>query len=118
MAGDIRDMISSQHAPERKQNRNVLFKVLRNIRYLARRFLPLRRNWQAEERSEADFWQLIKLRCEDDPTIIEWMKRRKSKYASPTISDEMLELMALQVLRKIAQNVKCAVTYSILADNS
>ena len=30
----------------------------------------------------------------------------------------MLEIMALQVLREIAQNVKSAVTYSILADES
>ena len=119
-AGDIGDMISSQHALERKQNRNVLLKILSNIRYLARQSSPLRGDWQAKEKSETDsnFWQLLKLRCEDDPTIVEWLKRRQFKYTSPTIQNEMLEIMALQVLREIAQNVKSAVTYSILADES
>ena len=71
-------------------------------------------------KSEADsnFWQLLERRCEDDPAVIEWMKRRQPEYTYPTIQNEILDIMTLQVLRKIAQNAKSAVTYSILADKN
>ena len=87
---------------------------------MARQSSPLRGDWQAKEKNKTDsnFWQLLKLLYEDDPTIVKWLKRRQSKYTSLTIQNEMLEIMALQVLREIAQNVKSAVTYSILADET
>ena len=54
VAGDIGNMISSQNALERKQNRNVLSKILNNFRYLARQPSPLQGVWQAKEKIGAD----------------------------------------------------------------
>ena len=74
------------------------------MRYLARQALPLRGDWRATEKSEVDsnFYQLLKLRCDDDPSIVEWLQKKKSKFTSVDIQNEMLEIMALRLLREIA----------------
>ena len=38
---DIRDLLSARHALEKSKNRETLFSILSNIRYLARQALPL-----------------------------------------------------------------------------
>ena len=62
---------------ERKQSRNVLLKILGIIRYLAKQSSSLQGDWQEKEKREVDsnFWQLLKLRCEDDPTIMGWLEK-------------------------------------------
>lgn len=62
--------------------------------FLARQSLPLRGDWHSDEGAENDsnFVQLLKLRCEDDPSIVEWLQRKKFKYTSPMIQNELLEV--------------------------
>ena len=96
----------------------MLLKILSSIRYLARQSLPLRGNWKEEEKSEYDsnFFQLLKLRCEDDPKLAEWMDKKSNKFLSPKIQNEILQIMALQILRDIAKNIQSAEIDSILVD--
>ena len=108
--GDIGEMMSTKHALEKLHSRKILLKILGNIRYLARQALPLRGDWKESENSEADsnFYQLLKLRCDEDPLIVDWLQKKTSKFISADIQNEMLEIMALRVLREIAQNIQNA----------
>ena len=62
--------------------------------FLARQALPLRGDWHSDQGRETDsnFIQLLKLRCEGSPSIVEWLERKKFKYTSPTIQNELLEV--------------------------
>ena len=108
--GDIGEMMLTKHALEKLHSRTILLKILRNICYLARQGLPLRGNWKESECSEADcnFYQLMKLRCDEDPSIFEWLGKKTSKYISPNIQNEILEIMAVWVLWEIALNIQNA----------
>ena len=54
----------------------------------------------SEENS--NFHQLLKLRAQENPEIIEWFRKRDNKYTSPAIQNEMLEAMALGMMRQIS----------------
>ena len=95
--GDIGDLLCERHALEKSKNRKILLTILSNIRYLARQALPLRGDWNTETMCEenSNFHQLLKLRAQENPEIIEWLQKRDEKYTSPEIQNEMLEAMAL-----------------------
>ena len=82
--------------------------LLSNVRYLARQSLPLRGNWDESSKAEenSNFHQLIKLRSQQDPEILEWLQRKSNKYTSTEIQNEMLEAMASGLLREISANIK------------
>ena len=71
--GDIGEMISTKNALEKLHSRKILLKILGNIRYLARKTLPLQGDWKETENSEADsnFYQLLKLWCDEDSLIVD-----------------------------------------------
>ena len=110
---DIDESLSQTHAKEKKQNRQYLLKVLQNVRFIARQGLPLRGDGIEENRN---FIQLLKLRAEDDSRILDYMSKKTDKYTSATVVNEMLEIMALAILRGIASCLKQGVWYTIMAD--
>ena len=87
--GDIAYLIDENSQAIKQNNREMLLKILASIRYLARQSLPLRGNWKEEEKSEYDsnFFQLLKLRCEGDPKLAEWMDKKSNKFLSPKIQN-------------------------------
>lgn len=105
--GDIGDLLREQHALEKSKNRKIFLTILSNIRFLARQALPLRGDWNTETMCEenSNFHQLLKLRAQENPEIIEWLQKRDEKYRSPEIQNEMLEAMALGMMRKISANI-------------
>ena len=117
---DIAYLIDKNSQAIKQNNREMLLNILSSIRYHARQSLPLRGNWKEEEKSEYDsnIFQLLKLRCEDDPKLAEWMDKKSNKFLSPKIQNEMLQIMALQILRDIAKNIQSAEIYSILVDET
>ena len=52
------------------------------MRFLARQELPLRGH---DDETESNFFQLLKLRGEDDPRIETWLKKKTDKYTSSDI---------------------------------
>ena len=82
--------------------------------------LPLRGNWNLETGSEenSNFYQLLKLRAEENSEILDWLRRKDDKYTSPVIQNEILEVIALCMLRKISENIQNATFFSIMADET
>ena len=105
--GDVGELLCNQHSEEKIKSRKVLLAILGNIRYLARQALPLRGNWNLETGSEenSNFYQLLKLRAEENSEILDWLRRKDDKYTSPVIQNEILEEIALCMLRKISENI-------------
>ena len=118
--GDVGELISEQHYLEKVKNRKVLLMLMSNVRYLAQQSLPLRGNWDESSKAEenSNFHQLIKLPSQQDPEILEWLQRKSNKYTSPEIQNEMLEAMALGLLREISANIQSATFYTIMADKT
>ena len=70
----------------------------------------------SEENS--DFHQLLKLRAQGNPEIIEWLRKRDEKYTSREIQNELLEAMALGMMQKISANIHNATFFTIMADET
>ena len=106
-------MLPSQHAHQKKQNRECLLKIISNLKFLARQGLPLR-----GDGSEADsnFMQLMKLYAKDDPQLAEWLDKKTNKYVSHDIQNELLRVMALSVLREIAHSIHESPFFSVMCD--
>ena len=98
----------------------MLLKVLSNVRFLARQAIPLRGGWNNESSSEinSNFTQLLMLRTEEDENFVQWLERKQMKYTSPEIQNEMIEIMALGLLRDIAKSIQLAEFYTIMVDET
>ena len=116
--GDTGELISEQHHLEKFKNRKVLLMLLLNVRHLARQSLPLRGNWDESSKAEenSNFHQLIKLRSQQEPEIWNGLNENPINTHPPEIQNEMLEAMALGLLREISANIQSATFYTIMAD--
>ena len=65
---------------------------------IAQQDLPLRGNWNSEHGVEetSNLHQLLLLRAGDDPRIFNWLTH-KTKYTSPEIQNEMLQVKTLRL---------------------
>ena len=64
------------------------------------------------------FIQLLKLHGEDDSRVLGWIGRKSDKYTSSDIQNEMLRVMALQVLREVATNLHSTEFYTMILDET
>ena len=108
---DIGELLSTAHASEKEYNRKYLLKVAQNVQYLARQGLPLRGDGNE---NDSNFTQLLLLRANDDPKIHEYLAKKTDKYNSPQIHNELLQIMANSIVRKVAGTIKDARYYSLM----
>ena len=113
--GDIGEILSTKHAEEKSENRDCLKKILSSIRFLARQGLSFRGDG---DESDGNYIQILKFRGEDDSRMIEWLKRKNEKYTCADAQNEMIQIMALSILRDVAKNIRNSVFYSIMADET
>ena len=100
---------------QKSENRQMLLKILSNIRFLARQSIAIRGDGDEEN---SNFIQLFKLRGEDDPKFAKWLEKKTDKYVSADIQNELLKVMGLQVLRDIATSLHSAEFYSIMVNET
>ena len=93
--GNVGEMLSRAHARERLENRDYLLKLFQNIRFLSRQGIALR----GHDDANSNFIQLLQLRSIDDSKILEYLTSKTDKYTSHQIQNEMLQVMALRILR-------------------
>lgn len=105
---DVGEILKKGYAEEKAENRRMLLIILTSIRFLGRQGLAFRGHYKTGddicERGETDsnFIQLLKTRAEDNPSLLNLMKKSQSKFTCPDIQNEVLSIMALMILRKIA----------------
>ena len=112
---DIAESLSSAHKADKLKNRQMLMKVLTNVQFLARQALPLRGDGNE---SDSNFIQLLLLGGKEDSYVAEWLQKKSNKYTSPEIQNEIIRIMALQVLREVADNLQSTPFYTIMADET
>lgn len=113
---DVGEQLSFAHLEEKSANRQALLKILSNVRFLARQALPLRGDGDG---SNSNFTQLYLLREEDNPVLKKWRTEKKTdKYTHSTIQNEMMQIMALRILREVAGNIRKADFYAMMCDEA
>ena len=112
LCGNILEMTS--HAVEKNmvENRRCFLKILETLQFLGRQGLALRGD---ENDDDSNFIQLLKLRSKDIPELTKWMQRKREKYTSHDIQNEIIMLMAHQIVRDISENIRNSF-YAIICD--
>ena len=80
----------------------------------------MRGNWSEKFGSEfnASFNQLLLLRFEGDPELGKWLERKRFRYTSPLVHNEMFEVLTLGIMREITVNIPTAGIYTIMAEET
>lgn len=58
----------------------------------------------------------MKYRAEDMPNFQQWLE--SGKYLSPEIANQLIQLMALQVLRTLLDSIRPECFYSLIVDET
>lgn len=101
--GNIQEMTSEKMKSNMQENRKCLIKIIEILQFLGRQGLALRGD-QSDENS--NFMQLLKLRSKDFPKLKEWLEKKSEKYTSHDIQNEILMLMAHQILRDLTDEIR------------
>ncbi len=104
---NVGEMVQKGYAEQKAENRQILLTIFNCVRYLGRQGLALRGDFKDEEKSEIDsnLMQLLLLIAVYNPPISKWLKKSQNKFTSPGIQNEMLNMMALSILREIRSKV-------------
>ncbi|XP_076347995.1 zinc finger MYM-type protein 1-like [Tachypleus tridentatus] len=108
---DIGEMLDMTLREEKKESRSNMAKIIENLQFLSRQGLAL----QGHSDKESNFIQLYHLRAKDNSKMIEWLKKKTNKYVTHDVQNEILEVMALQVLRDVASCIRNGRYFFILA---
>jgi len=110
---DVGELLSKAHQEEKATNQKILLKILQCIRFLARQGLPLR---DIGGDSDSNLMQLLYLQCIDCPELSVWLRKKTDKYISHDIQNEMMRIMAMQILRQICATMRESGWYTLMAD--
>lgn len=104
--------INKQIAQEQLARRQAFLTQLSSLRYLMRQGMGVR----GHKEEEGNLQQLLKCRAEDVPILKEWLSH--SSYKSHDIANEIIQLMAHQVLKNLLQDIHEAEWFALIADET
>ena len=93
----------------------MLLKVVSCICYLARQSLALRGD---DDKQDGNFMQLLKLKGEDDPAVINWLQKKINKYTSHEIQNGILNTVAMHVSRDITTCLQQSPFIAVMVDET
>lgn len=105
--------VNDQYAAERKVATECLYRICTTLRYLCRQGLALRGHTDGE----SNFRQLLKLRSDDSQDLQHWLQR-KTKWTSVDIQEEIVTLMAHELVRTFSTEVRERKCFAIIADET
>ena len=112
---DVGELLVTQLAREKEHNRKMFLKIISSIRFLSRQGMALRGDRNDEDSS---FLQLLQLKAEDDPGLLEWLKRKTNKYTSHEMQNEIIKVMAMNVLRTITSSLQTSLFVTLMMDET
>ena len=101
--GNIQEMTIEKVKSNMQENRKCLIKIIETIQFLGRQGFALRGD---ESDENSNFIQLLKLRSKDFLKLKEWLEKKTEKYTSHDIQNELLKLMAHQILRDLTDEMR------------
>ncbi|XP_074641139.1 zinc finger MYM-type protein 1-like [Tubulanus polymorphus] len=111
---DVGESLSEIHAKEKIHNKSMLRKLFENVRFLGRQGLPFR----GHDTESGHFIQLFKLRASDDSSMLRWLDKKRNKYVSHDSQNELINVLAMKVLRTIVSRIKESPFFSIMVDEA
>ena len=87
-------------------------KIFHVLRVLTRQGEAIRGHTE----EESNFGQHLKCLAEGNEELTAWMNKKTFRFISPSIQNEIVQLMALDILEKVTEDVKKAIFLSILLD--
>ena len=110
---NVTGQLNSQTEQERQTAKVALMKIITSVRFLARQNLALRGHTD----DNSNLTQLVNLRADDCHEFRQWL-HNKYKWLSHDVQNELLEILALSVLRKVLVSVRSHKYYAIMADET
>ena len=114
--GHIGAQLSSINATEMVFHRSMLMKVLSCIRYLGRQGLALKGHDESIESFEGNLYQLLLLEAAGDDKMKAWLD--KKQYLSPVITNKMINIMGMTILKSILTYIKTSKWYAVIVDEA
>ena len=108
----IAAQLSTKILMDQEKHRDLLLKQFHSLQYLTRQGLAIRGHGD----EDGNLHQLLKCRAHDITGIEQWIEN--GSYQSHDIINEMMQLMANQLLQKLLNEVRSAEWYSIIADET
>ena len=108
---DIGSSLSDVYKKEVANNWQILRKILENVQFLARQGIA----FQGDTDEDSNFFQLFKLRANDDANMHAWLKKQ-DKYLSQEIQNEMINFIALRIVSNLAEDIRKNGFFSLMAD--
>ncbi len=82
---DIGIQLVSQMESERADNRHCFLKIISALKFLAQQGIAIR----GHDNKESNFYQLLQLLAHEDDKLKQWLQRKKNKYCSGDIQNEI-----------------------------
>ena len=112
---DIAEQLSLQHSKQKEANRQIFMKILSSLRFLVRQGLPLRGS--GDDR-DGNFYQLLQLIGDGDSRMDDWMKRKSDTYTSHFVQNEIVKIMATNILRDISTKLQQSPFLTLMMDET
>ena len=93
----------------------MLIKIVSSLRYFARQGLAIRGDGTEKD---CNLVQLLRMKGEEDPLMLDWLECRYDKYTSPEIQNEILSCMARLVLENVSANLQQLHYLTIMLDET
>ena len=108
-------MLCTSFAKQKADNREAMLTIISTIHFLA----PLRGSYVSSDGCEmnSNFLQLLHLLKEDVPVLNTWLQKLQDRFTSPSIQNELLEIMANMILRKVTRSLSGNL-FSIMVDET
>lgn len=119
--GSVAAQLDSQRHAAVKENQEYLTTVIESILFCARQGIPLRGHDEGEgSNNQGNLRELMKLRSKDNEQTRRFLTQREKfyTYMNSATQNEIIEIMAQQVLESIIKEVKDACIFSIIADET
>jgi len=105
--------LNSKHESERQIATQCLIRIFSSIQFLTRQGLAVRGNTE----SDGNLIQLLKCRSADVPYLKQWLMRQ-NYWLSPQIQNEIIQQMALTILRHLATDINKCTFFGFMADET
>ena len=113
---DIGTALSEGYKREVETNCQMLLKIISIVLFLCRQGLPLRGHG---DDSDSNFMQALKFQNEADTAAISsWIEKKRDKFTSPQIQNEIIKSMSLRVLRNIITSIQSVPFFTIMIDET
>ena len=112
---DVGELLNSCHKREKEVACDILQIILSSVRFLARQGLALRGN---NSDAESNLLQLLKLRSKECPQLCTWLQRERLKYTSHECQNEMLEIMACTMQRRMLRKITESPFVALMVDET